>query len=39
LYGQAFSRLLQVLALITLLAALVVRVTLHEPRHPRPATA
>lgn len=34
IYSQAFSQLLQVLMVITLLAALVVRVALHEPRHP-----
>lgn len=34
LYSQAFSQLLQVLMVITLLAALVVKVALHEPRHP-----
>lgn len=34
IYSQAFSQLLQVLMAITLLAALVVRVALHEPRHP-----
>lgn len=34
-YAEAFSRLLQVLMVITLLAALVVRATLHEGRHPR----
>ncbi|MGC5698655.1 MFS transporter [Pseudomonas sp. NFXW11] len=35
-YDQAFSQLLQVLMLITLLAALVVRLTLHEPRQAVP---
>ncbi|NBF02088.1 MFS transporter [Pseudomonas sp. Fl5BN2] len=35
-YAEAFSQLLQVLMIITLLAAAVVRVALHEPRHPGP---
>ena len=39
LYGQAFSQLLQVLTLMTLLAALVVWVTLREPRQPGPSAA
>ncbi|MGE8412575.1 MAG: hypothetical protein ACN6QY_09455 [Pseudomonas sp.] len=34
LYAGAFNQLLQVLMIITLAAAIVVRVALHEPRHP-----
>lgn len=34
LYAGAFNQLLQVLMIITLAATMVVRVALHEPRHP-----